>query len=141
VAQSTCALAMAGTLASTIVTTLAIQYLMAPPRSIGSRPKSGSRRRELTRSYQRPCEGSRCLPPLIPYPSVHSIWGDVMDVDTGRRQRRSAPSAAKLGLPKMVIFGNEPSGKGAHLVFACFECDLLGEHHVANWQIANRRET
>src|SRR5215475_1733832 len=54
---------------------------------------------------------------------------------------RDTPSAERSGLPKMVTLGSEPPGQDAHLVFACFQCDLLGKHHVADWQITDRCET
>ena len=40
-----------------------------------------------------------------------------------------------------MTLGGEPPSQGSHLVFACFQGDLLSQHHIADWQINNRRET
>jgi len=41
----------------------------------------------------------------------------------------------------METVRSEPPGHGAHLAFACFQRDLLGEHNISDRQGADRHET
>ena len=41
----------------------------------------------------------------------------------------------------METVRREPPGHGAHLAFACFQRDLLGEHYISDRQSADRHET
>jgi hypothetical protein len=44
-------------------------------------------------------------------------------------------------LPEMEAVRSEPPGHSARLALACFQRDLLGEHHVSDRQSADRHET